>query len=241
MITIGGKDAKERIVGAAVRLFSRKGYDATRVSDIAGAAKVNKALIYYYFKSKEDILDFMIDAVLRDAVSITLDFIRSDVVRLVKEGYLEIRPDRLHFAGEDAIRHFMESCDAFYERVVDYVIEKREVIRILMLESLKTGKHQNALFQFMKSMGSEQSNPILRTLSETSRDFVYSDEIILFQFFFSVIPIVSFAAYFDDFKDVSSLSDDELRRAFLRVSRIITASLISGNDILLRNNSRPFS
>ncbi|NLM83397.1 MAG: helix-turn-helix transcriptional regulator, partial [Clostridiales bacterium] len=95
MITIGGKDAKERIVGAAVRLFSRKGYDATRVSDIAGAAKVNKALIYYYFKSKEDILDFMIDAVLRDAVSITLDFIQSDVARLVKEGYLEIRPDRL--------------------------------------------------------------------------------------------------------------------------------------------------
>jgi len=237
LFNIGGKDAKERIVNAAIQLFSRKGYDATRVSDIAGAAKVNKALIYYYFKSKEDILDFMIDAILRNAVSITLDFIQSDVARLVKEGYLEIRPDRLHFVDEDAVRHFKQSCDAFYERVVDYVIEKREVIRILMLESLKKGKHQHSLFRFMKFMGGDKVNPILKSLSETGHDFDYSDEIILFQFFFSIIPLVSFAAYFDDIKEVSSLSDDELRRTFLRVYQIIAASLISGNDVLLRNTA----
>jgi AcrR family transcriptional regulator len=41
-------DARERIIKAATQLFSQKGYDATRVSDIATAADVNKALIYYY-------------------------------------------------------------------------------------------------------------------------------------------------------------------------------------------------
>ena len=60
---------------------------------------------------------------------------------------------------------------------------------------------------------------------------------ILFRFFFSIIPIVSFAAYFDDYKAVSSLSDDELRSSFLSVYKIIITSLISGRDILLRNNS----
>ena len=74
-------------------------------------------------------------------------------------------------------------------------------------------------------------------MSETGHDFDYSDEIILFQFFFSIIPLVSFAAYFDDIKEVSSLSDDELRRTLLRVYQIIAASLISGNDVLLRNTA----
>jgi hypothetical protein len=59
---------------------------------------------------------------------------------------------------------------------------------------------------------------------------------ILFIFFFSIIPIVSFAAYFDDYKAVSSLNDDILRSSFLSVYQIITTSLISGRDILLRNN-----
>jgi hypothetical protein len=60
---------------------------------------------------------------------------------------------------------------------------------------------------------------------------------VLFKFFFSIIPIVSFAAYFDDYKAVSSLNDNELRSSFLHVYQIITTSLISGSDILLRNNS----
>jgi len=59
----------------------------------------------------------------------------------------------------------------------------------------------------------------------------------LFKFFFSIIPIVSFADYFDDYKAVSSLNDNELRSSFLHVYQIITTSLISGSDILLRNNS----
>lgn len=60
---------------------------------------------------------------------------------------------------------------------------------------------------------------------------------ILFKFFYSIIPIVNFAAYYDDYKAVSSLNDKELRRSFLNVSKIIIASMISGSDILLRNSS----
>jgi AcrR family transcriptional regulator len=43
-------EARERIIKAAIQLFSQKGYDATRVNDIASTANVNKALIYYYLK-----------------------------------------------------------------------------------------------------------------------------------------------------------------------------------------------
>lgn len=232
-----GTEARERIINASIQLFSQKGYDATRVNDIASAANVNKALIYYYFKSKEEILDFMINSLLDNAVSITMDFIHTNIVQMVIDGYLDIKPDRLHFVNDEAKKSFIQNASKFYERVVDYIIENKEIVRVLMLESLKKGKHQNSLFRFTKFMSADENNPILKTISDVDHDFVYSDEVVLFNFFFSIIPIISFAAYFDDYKAVSSISDDELRSLFLRVSQIITLSLISGSDILLKNNS----
>jgi AcrR family transcriptional regulator len=41
------------ILEAALRLFSEQGYTATSIKDIARASRVNSALIYYYFASKE--------------------------------------------------------------------------------------------------------------------------------------------------------------------------------------------
>lgn len=235
-----GSEAKERIIAAATELFSQKGYDATRVSDIASAANVNKALIYYYFQSKQDILDFMVDSLLNNAVSITLDFVQKNIVQMIKDGYLDIKPDRLHFTSDEAIKKFMHNAAHYYEHIIDYVIENKEIIRILMLESLKKGKHQNSLFRFVKFLSENETNPIYKTVSEADHDFAYSDEMVLFKFFFSIIPIVSFAAYFDDYKALSSLNDEELRSSFLRVYEIITSSLVSGSDILLRNNNAIF-
>lgn len=232
-----GIEARERIINAARELFSQKGYDATRVNDIADAANVNKALIYYYFNSKQDILDFMVDSLLNNTLSFTLDFIQANIVQMVKDGYLDIKPDRLHFVNDEAMKIFLQNATKFYGQVIDYVIANKEIIRILMLESLKKGKHQNSLFRFMKFMSGNDENPIFKTISNADQDFVYSDELVLFKFFFSIIPIVSFAAYFDDYKAVSSQNDNELRSSFLRVYRIIMTSLIKDNDILLRNNS----
>ncbi len=46
-------EAKERILAAAKTEFSRKGYRGARMVSIAELAGVNKALIHYYFQSKE--------------------------------------------------------------------------------------------------------------------------------------------------------------------------------------------
>ncbi len=51
-----GGDKRERILAAAVRVFARKGFYATRVSEVAHAAGVADGTIYLYFKSKDDLL-----------------------------------------------------------------------------------------------------------------------------------------------------------------------------------------
>jgi TetR/AcrR family transcriptional regulator len=47
---------KTKILKAAEEVFSDKGYEGGGVDEIAARGKINKALIYYYFKSKENLL-----------------------------------------------------------------------------------------------------------------------------------------------------------------------------------------
>src|ERR1700761_1073082 len=56
--------AKQReIIDTAARLFSELGYDATNLGDIAAAVNMDRATLYYYFKSKTHLLgSAMIDA-----------------------------------------------------------------------------------------------------------------------------------------------------------------------------------
>jgi len=46
---------KQRLLRAALDLFTERGYAATSVREIVDAAGVTKPVLYYYFKNKEDI------------------------------------------------------------------------------------------------------------------------------------------------------------------------------------------
>ena len=46
-------EIKERIMQSAMENFSKKGFDRTRMEDIAGAAGIAKGTLYLYFKDKE--------------------------------------------------------------------------------------------------------------------------------------------------------------------------------------------
>lgn len=52
----GGVAKRERILQAAIRIFSQKGFFNSRISEIAQAAGVADGTIYLYFKNKDDLL-----------------------------------------------------------------------------------------------------------------------------------------------------------------------------------------
>jgi TetR/AcrR family transcriptional regulator, fatty acid metabolism regulator protein len=55
--TVAVEDKRRQILDAAVRVFARKGFHATRVSDIAAEASVAHGLLYHYFESKDKVLE----------------------------------------------------------------------------------------------------------------------------------------------------------------------------------------
>ncbi len=230
------QEARERIINASIQLFSQKGFDATTTGEIASMAGVTKGLIYYYFTSKEEILNFLVDSLMKDATTIAMDFVHTGIVQMIRDGKLDIETDRLRFIDGGAVRDFFRKVMNYYERALDFVLEKRAVIRILMLESLKDSKHHNDLFRFMELTGDGEDNPVFKTIYEADRDFTYSGDMSVFKFFFSIIPLINFAAHYEEYKAISSMSDSELKDSFLRSFKIIFASLISGSEILLRND-----
>ena len=57
-----GEEIRQRIVAAADALFYQQGYEKTSFSDIADAVGISRGNFYYHFKSKDEILDAVIDS-----------------------------------------------------------------------------------------------------------------------------------------------------------------------------------
>lgn len=233
MENMGKEEAKVRIINASIQLFSEKGYDATRVNEIADAAGVNKALIYYYFKSKEDILDHLLQTFFKDVKEFSMNFIKSYIVEMIKAGRLDIEADRFHFTRKDDIENFLSGIRSYYGNIIDYIIEYRYIIRILLLESLKDSKHKHDIFSLYNNfMIRSETNPFYKMIHDADADFDISDY-VEFKFFYSLIPMLSFAAYYDDWKKIRGLNDEQLRASFRRALDNYVSLFVFGQDIII--------
>ncbi len=52
---------KKRIIKESVRLFLKKGYCGTSVKDITDGARISKGAFYWHFKSKDELLESIVD------------------------------------------------------------------------------------------------------------------------------------------------------------------------------------
>lgn len=98
-------DTRTTILAAARKIFACKGVDGTSVREVAKSAKVNNAMIYYYFKDKDDLHR----SVLADSFSVMTaiwndDIFKSDApvrrkIQRFIEGYI-----RFHQVNDDVRR-----------------------------------------------------------------------------------------------------------------------------------------
>lgn len=60
-MSIREKNTKERILDEALKLFAQSGYMGTSMNDIADRLGVTKAALYKHYKSKQEILDSIVE------------------------------------------------------------------------------------------------------------------------------------------------------------------------------------
>lgn len=102
----GSKSARtrERILDAAAKVLSRKGYAGTRLTDVAEEAQIQAPAIYYYYPSREDLIEevmFTGIASITEHVQKVLDEVPDDASAL----------ERIDAAVEAHLRYELEISD----------------------------------------------------------------------------------------------------------------------------------
>lgn len=62
------KKTRDKIIKAARDVFIQKGFAAARTQEIADRAKINKGLLHYYFKSKENLHHAVVNELISDMI-----------------------------------------------------------------------------------------------------------------------------------------------------------------------------
>lgn len=111
---------REELMDVAEELFLINGYDETPVSDIVKKAQVGQGTFYYYFKSKDEILDALADRYLEGFIA--------SVEKLVKR-------EDLNAAGK-ITAFFMGSSELGLSRkkLVTYLHEEKNALLHLKIE-----------------------------------------------------------------------------------------------------------
>lgn len=95
---------RARILDAAARVLSVKGFAGTRLTDVADYAEIQAPAIYYYFPSREDLIEEVMYCGINDMrthLRATLDALPADTAPM----------DRIMVAVEAHLRHALELSD----------------------------------------------------------------------------------------------------------------------------------
>jgi TetR/AcrR family transcriptional regulator, cholesterol catabolism regulator len=93
-----------RILDAAAKVLSRKGYAGMRLSDVAEAADLQAPAIYYYFDSREDLIE--------EVMWVGIADMREHLTRILDALPPGTPPiDRILVAAEAHLRHELEISD----------------------------------------------------------------------------------------------------------------------------------
>lgn len=76
---MGPDSTKEKIVHAAKLVFIRKGMDGARMQEIADEAGINKALLHYYFHSKQELFDEIFYGILSNLIPGLITIFTKDI------------------------------------------------------------------------------------------------------------------------------------------------------------------
>lgn len=127
MVTAGGQtqsqDSRDEILKAAIRLFATRGFHETSMSEVAREAKVSKALIFWHFKTKEELFLAVLNKLLEPYV---IDFAEESEKLDAREQIKKLIRGYVNFVRENAssvsffLRRFMsgeEMPEAFTEQI----------------------------------------------------------------------------------------------------------------------------
>ena len=180
-------NARERILTAAVKIFAERSYEGSRIDEIAREAQVPKSLIYYHFKSKEEILQVLIDNFIKEYMTLISENAEEENQRKAKE-----HPGRMK--------------DIYYE----FGMKNADLVRVILIDSLKKSNEKPVLFQIVEAM-------IAKEAENTKNMDINVQERMVAEFFTSFMPNYAYLCFADSWTEYFKIERKQFDQLYLEV------------------------
>ncbi len=169
-------DIRQKILTTSETLFASKGFNATGIDLIAKTAGITKSLIYYYFKSKDEILSELFDTFVKKTV---------DMKQKITD-------------------HWREEPSASVDKIIrDYslpfMMENKNVIKIAFTESVKdiTEEPHLNIFKYFDQNFNASYDIAQKMGFKSTKD----QRKLISSFFMFFAPLFSFVIFSDEWCD----------------------------------------
>ena len=141
------RDVKQGIVSVAQKTFKRFGFRKTTMDEIAYAARKGKSSLYYYFKSKEEVFEAVVEkeaGYLRSEISASINECNSAMEKL--RVYIYVRMDGFKNGGNfyEALKNEYLSNLDFIEKIrIKYDKNEVDTITRIIQEGIENKEFRN--------------------------------------------------------------------------------------------------
>jgi AcrR family transcriptional regulator len=181
------ESSQSKILEAAEIEFAVKGYDGARVDEIAKRAGVNKALLYYYFRSKEILLKELIRKSIKET---------SYNVETVFDDFTSFTPDEI---------------DRFLDRIFEFIENQKNILRIITIEGLKMGTDNVFLYELLDPIYRKAMEKLKSAGWEINDD----KQFLCQMFFFTTVPLIVFFSVSEKWSEFYNISWNETKKKFI--------------------------
>lgn len=130
---------EQEIITVAARLFKEKGYRATTLEDIAAAVGMLKGSLYYYIRSKEELLYLVVRDPIRQAYNKLEEIVTSEA------------PVKVKIA--QAIVNHMTVFHQHYPHIAVYLHDYHHLMQQLEKNTIETPRHYHQLWATLLEQG----------------------------------------------------------------------------------------
>lgn len=185
---------RKKILAASEKIFATKGFDGARMDDIAKKAKVNKALIYYYFKSKDAVLEELYNNFITRCTKLS-SVIYDNMENILSEKFMH----------------------NYFHDTIEFLEKNTDILRVIMIESMKKSRQVPLL---IKTIGTYTGAQARHVASQARRKGIHVEEnvqqMLVTEFFTKSVPVMFFILFHEAWVDYFKIKEEELKEWFIK-------------------------
>lgn len=201
--TSQGNSSSKKILQAAVDEFTENGFEGARVARIAKKAGVSQALLYYIFKSKQGLMDAILN-----------QFFDSNI-----DQFTDVFP-----SAQEALEQGITLKDEL-RKSLEFILKNHKEVKILLMQALLDSHRDKRILTMLNDLNQTIRKNALNNLGyNLEKDHHLNQQVI--DYFCVFIPFIMFGLLGKEWGQVNHISIEEIKDTLIEVTDSIYSTYL---------------